>query len=174
MNSKLSLVEIQDWKEFENLVSDYFKLIQENKENNLIDVKVYPSGEGSDGGRDILLKFRVSDSIITFDRKWVVQCKFYSQSVTKRHLADVNIPSLIHEHGANGYLLVCKNGVTSKVSEMFEKLEDNCKFGYHYTIWQGNDLIRQLGYMHGRGLINQYFPLHTEFLRKEEAKRKQL
>ena len=165
---KFSLSEIQNWKEFEDLLTDYFRAIKEAKENNLMEVFVEPSGEGTDGGRDILLTFRINDSIVPFTRRWVVQCKFYKESVSKRHIATVNIPSLIHEYNADGYLLVCKNGVTSSVSNMFENFRRTCKLDYSYMIWEGNDLINKLKVM--PDLIEKFFPEYSSYL-EEKANR---
>jgi hypothetical protein len=161
--SKLDFAEIKTWGEFEDLVEDYFKEAKK-EEKSIIDVEVKPTGVGSDGGRDILVTFRITDSIVSFTRKWVVQCKFYSGAVSKANLSTVNIPTLIHEYGADGYLLVCKNDVTSKVSEMFENLERECKLGYCYAIWRGNELTRRIQFK--PSLIERYFPEHYEFLRR--------
>lgn len=163
---KFSLNEIKDWKEFEDLLTDYFRAIKNANENNLTDVFVEPSGEGADGGRDIFLTFRINDSIVPFTRKWVVQCKFYKESVSKRDIATVNIPSLIHEYNADGYLLVCKNGVTSSVTNMFENFRRQCKFDYSYMIWEGNDLINKLMVM--PDLINKFFPRYSSYLEEKE------
>jgi len=157
---KLNFSEIENWKEFENLVADYFKNIQRNPDNQIIEVTVEPSGEGSDGGRDILVTFRMFDSIIIYQRKWIIQCKFHKNNVSKTHLSNVNIPSIIHEFGADGYLLVCKSGVTSKVSEMFENLRRNCKFGYDYIIWNGNDFLQLIKSQ--PNLIEHYFPKYFQ------------
>lgn len=167
MKNKLDFNEITDWKEFEDLVAAYFREVQKT-EKDIIEVKVQSSGEGQDGGRDILLTFRITDSIMSFERKWVIQCKFYSDSVSKTHLSTINIPSLIHEYGACGYLLVCKTGVTSPVSDMFERLDDNCKLNYKYVFWTGDEFKARL--MIKPNLIQQYFPEHWEFL--EDQKRK--
>lgn len=161
---KFNLEEIENWKEFENLTEDYFKAIQKAPQNNLTEVKVEPSGEGSDGGRDIFLTFRVNDSVVTYERKWVVQCKFYQRSLSLKNLATVNIPSLIHMYNADGYLLVCKNGVTAKVSEMFEQLRKNCSFKYDYEIWDGNSLINKL--LVQPDLIRKFFPEYQTYLDK--------
>ena len=91
---KLDFSEIQDWKEFEDLVESYFRRIQNLKDTQIVDVKVEASGEGNDGGRDILLTFINNDSIVTYNRVWVVQCKFYERSVSKRELNNLNIPTL--------------------------------------------------------------------------------
>ena len=97
---QLDFSEIQDWQQFEDLALAYFELVK-NEENNISEVFIEPSGIGSDGGRDILLTLTVNDSLITFKRKWVIQCKFYNSAVTKDKLSDINIPGLIHEYGAD-------------------------------------------------------------------------
>jgi predicted helicase len=133
MRKTLEFEELKDnWQLFENLVADYFREVKEDKSIETIEVD--PSGEGPDGGRDILLTFRFADSISTFKRKWVVQCKFYTNSVQKKELSTINIPSLIHEYRADGYLLVCKNDVGAQVRQMFKQLNDNCRFSYDYKI----------------------------------------
>lgn len=154
--------EIPTWQGFENLVADYFSGIKEQK--NIVDITVEQSGEGTDGGRDILVTFQLTDSIVPFHRKWVVQCKFYNKPVSKAELAKVNIPTLIHEYGADGYLLVCKGNVTSTVSTMFESLRARCKMGYSYMIWTGSDFINQLYIQPPRPLIQKHFPEYYEFL----------
>lgn len=149
MQEKLTFDELSSWQDFENLVASCFREIE--------GFTVYPSGEGSDGGRDILLIYKGTDNISSsFERKWVVQCKFNSKSLSKSDLSDVNIPTLIHEYGAAGYLLVCRRNVTSKVSEMFENLRSNCKLGYNYEIWTGDELKRRI-LIHPT-LVQMYFP----------------
>ncbi|MBN8650736.1 MAG: restriction endonuclease [Cytophagales bacterium] len=71
----LSLTEIKNWKTFEDLIANYFREVKRDNEFNIDDVIVQPTGTGSDGGRDILVTFTVDDSVMTFQRKWVVQCK---------------------------------------------------------------------------------------------------
>ena len=143
------------------LVADYFRASKE--ESNVVDVQVEPSGVGSDGGRDILVTLQMTDSILPFNRKWVVQCKFNEKAISKADLSDVNIPTLIHEYGANGYLLVCKNNVTAKISEMFENLRQKCRLGYSYEFWQGNAFKGRIRVK--PEIIEQYFPEHNEYLK---------
>lgn len=154
--------EIRDWQAFEDLVADYFRGIQGQK--NITDVTVDQSGEGPDGGRDILVTFQVSDSIMSFERKWIVQCKFYDRSVSKTELSDINIPTLIHEYGAHGYLLVCKGGVTSTVSTMFENLRKKCRMNYSYMFWTGNQFKGLLYLQPYEPLIQKHFPEYYGFL----------
>jgi hypothetical protein len=170
MKNTITFDEIVDWHQFESLVAAYFELLKE-EDNNVVNVEVKPTGTGSDGGRDILVVFLVTDSITPFERRWVVQCKFKEQSVSKSDLNDVNIPSLIHQYGADGYLLVCKGNVSSRVTEMFEGLNDKCRFKYRYEIWQGEQFRKRLLFKYS--LIKQFFPEHDEFLesknRNEES-----
>lgn len=162
--------EIPNWQGFENLVADYFRRIK--KARDIKSINVEPSGEGTDGGRDILITFQLSDSIITFERKWVVQCKFYNRSISKAELSKINIPTLVHEYKADGYLLVCKGEVTSNVTTMFENLRERCRMGYSYMIWTGNEFINKLYILPARPLIQKHFPEYYEFLQSKERRQK--
>jgi len=166
MKATLEFSELRDWQDFENLVAEYFR--QTKAEKNIIDVEVLPSGVGGDGGRDILVTFEMTDSIRTFKRKWVVQCKFYEGAVSKSRLDKINIPTLIHEHKATGYLLICKGEVSSTVSLMFEMLTRDCGLGYSYIIWNGRQLksmieVKPL-------LVRQFFPKHHSYLQAKERR----
>lgn len=171
MKKKLDLDEISDWQTFEGLLTDYFRETKEKR--NIKNITVEASGEGSDGGRDILVTFLITDSIMSFERKWVVQCKYYGRSVSKTDLSTINIPTLIHEYNADGYLLVCKGNVTSNVTEMFESLRDKCKMGYSYMIWTGSDLVTQLLMQPPQPLIQKYFPEYYEFLKFQERSKEE-
>lgn len=105
---KLTFDEIEDDKIFEELTASYFRELKESPDNNITDVIVKETGEGTDGGRDILIEFNLSDDIKVFKRKWVIQCKFREDSVSPSHLKAINIHTLIHSYSAQGYLLVCK------------------------------------------------------------------
>jgi len=165
---KLDLSEISNWAEFEDLSAAYFREVSQRNDNQLSEVIVEPSGIGPDGGRDILLKFRLHDSIYSFERKWVVQCKFYNKPVTKSVLSTVNIPTLIHEYGADGYLLITNITPTSGVTNMFENLGQRCKFRYSYMIWDSSVFVQNLRMM--PDLIEQYFPSYQLFLDQKKRK----
>lgn len=160
---KISYSEIESWEKFEDLVASYFREI---KIENGIEVKVKPSGTGTDEGKDILVTFRITDSLASFDRKWVVQCKFLNRNLKKSDLADINIPTLIHEYGAVGYLLVCKERVSSGISKLFENLVKNCKFKYHYECWNGTHFLDKIITMDK--LLKVYFPKYYEYTKEKE------
>ena len=168
MKNTIDFSEISDGHQFENLVADYFRETKEPK--NIIDVDVKPPSEGSDGGRDILVSFRLNDSIISFERRWVVQCNFWETSVPPSELSSVNIPTLVHQYNAHGYLLVCKRNVTSNLTKMFEDLERNCSMRYRYVIWNGDAFLTQLYVLPPRPLIQKYFPKYYEFVESQERR----
>lgn len=140
--------EIKDGDKFEELVASYFRGL---KSPSTI---VLPPAKGVDGGRDIIVEFKMTDTIHEFTRKWVVQCKFWKASVGKGLLHKVNIPTLIHQYGAVGYLLVVKEQTATPLSTQFEELNKTCKFGYCYQIWNGAEFISKL---YDRSDIQEHF-----------------
>ncbi len=163
---RIDFSEIEDWEAFEYLAADYFREIGYLEDNNLTEVKVEPSGQGPDGGRDILLTFRVYDSIVPFERKWVVQCKFY-ENLLKSHLDKIHISTLIEEYGAIGYLLICKNSVNVGVTNTFENLKNKCKRGFQYEIWEGNHFKHRL--YKTEKLHEHYFPDFFDYRKRRES-----
>lgn len=170
MKNTVTFEEIFSWQQFESLVAAYFELLKD-EDNNVFHVDVRSTGVGGDGGRDILVVFSVTDSVSTFERRWVVQCKFQEHAVSKSDLSNANIPSLIHEYGADGYLLVCKGRVSSTVSDMFERLNVECRFRYKYAIWDGEQFRQRLLIKHR--LIQQFFPEYDEFLQSKNRSQQQ-
>jgi hypothetical protein len=167
MKNIISLDDISDGQQFENLVADYFREMGEAK--NITEVDVKPPSEGNDGGRDILVTFRFTDSIVSFERRWVVQCKFWKKSVSPSAIATVNIPTLIHQYSADGYLLVCKNNVTSGLTKMFDELLKNCRMQYRYIIWNGEAFKTQLYTLRSESpLVQKYFPDYYQFVKSQE------
>ncbi|SRR5260370_30674124 len=166
MKRVLDFSEISNGLKFENLVADYFREMKAAK--NIIEVDVKPPSEGSDGGRDILVTFRINDSIQSFDRRWVVQCKFWKKSVSPSIISSVNIPTLVHQYNADGYLLICKNDVTSGLTQMFDQLEQNCFMHYRYTVWNGEAFKTQLLTLRANSpVLKKYFPKYHQFVKSQ-------
>src|SRR5258708_3268893 len=155
----ISFDEILDPRSFEHLVTAYLRTLN----NGFIDVK--PSGLGPDSGVDIFVDIPVTDLIDTYKRRWIVQCKFLDCTILKSHLAPYNIPGLIHEHGAQGYLLVCKKDVHNGVVDMFKRHSTNCQFRYNYTYWDGPTFINKLySFANEHPIIRQYFPKYSGYV----------
>lgn len=162
----LEFNEISDHKKFEELVVSYFEDLKLEKGHGIVDIKVKPSGIGTDGGRDILVTLNVTDTIATFRKRWVVQCKFHKSNISTDKISDINIPTLIHSYKASGYLLICRESPTSKLSELFERLEKNCMFGNKYEIWSGEQFKKRI--ITNKRIIQQFFPKYFEYLKKLE------
>ncbi len=161
MNS-LSFEEITDGDHFEDLVAEYFRDLKNDSDNNITNVKISQSEKGTDGGRDILIEFDLSDDIKIFKRKWVIQCKFHTSTISPSKINTINIPTLVHSYNAAGYLLVCKSRPTSGLTELFERLNKECKNKYHYECWTGNQFINKL-YIR-ENLHSLFFPKYQEYI----------
>lgn len=160
----LDLSEIPDHEKFEDLAVSYFEDLKLEKGHGIVDVDVKPSGTGTDGGRDILVTLNVTDSITTFKKRWVVQCKFHESNISTDKLADINIPTLIHSYKASGYLLICREKPTSKLTELFERLETNCIFENKYAVWSGEQFKKRI--ITNSRIIQQFFPAYFEYFKK--------
>lgn len=164
MKNQIDFSEIKDGDVFEDLVADYFRNLQQDSDNNISDVQILQSGIGVDGGRDILVEFNMNDDIEVFKRKWVVQCKFHEVNISAAKVNSVNIPTLVHSYGASGYLLVCKKNPTSGLTNLFERLNKECKNDYKYECWNGNQLKKKLNLR--SDLHSTYFPEYNEWILK--------
>lgn len=159
----INLDEIKSDEQFEDLVIAYFEDLKNEGIHNIKTVKVKPSGTGTDGGRDILVDFTISDNITTFERRWIVQCKFHNRNISTSKIADINIPTLIHSYKASGYLLICKKRPTSKLTDMFERLNDKCKMKYTYLIWSGEQLKSTILTKSKPNILRQFFPSYYTY-----------
>jgi len=155
----LSFSEINDGDHFEDLVAAYFKDLINDTDSKIIQVEVKKSGVGTDGGVDIIVEYLFTDDIKTFKRKWVVQCKFLNENISPSKINSVNIPTLINSRGANGYLLVCKKKPTSKLTDLFEKLNENCDRRYQYICWDGLEFLSKV--RHRPNIHDDFFPTYS-------------
>jgi hypothetical protein len=163
---KLDFLEISNADAFENLVEEYFRSLSDgnNEFRQIREVSVELRGVGADGGKDILVTFTLNDTVFTYAKKWLVQCKFYDENVNPSHLAKDNIPTLIHSYGADGYLLVCRKNPTQKLADLFNRLRKSCKMGYQYEIWNGDRFLIRLA--ENKPLIQRFFPKHYTYLQQ--------
>ncbi len=168
----LSFDEIRDWEQFQELVAAYFRTCQADRTLNVTEVKANVTGKGPDGGCDIEVTLRMMDGLDGFSRKWVVQCKFYTGTVGLSDISSVSIPTLMHSLGADGYLLVCKESVSSKITDQFKALNDACPFKRSYCCWTGDQFLERIKFK--PDLIKNYFPRHHQFSLEQEARIKNI
>lgn len=164
---ELSFDEIKSWKRFESLTAAYFRALKDSNPH-IVEVDPKKSGDGSDGGRDILVRMRLTDGVYAFDRRWVVQCKYSKEekALGKALVSDVNIPTLIHEYAADGYLLVSNSTLTSRLTEQFEHLQRDCKFGYKYEFWDGDEFRERIRVQ--PSVWPEYFPIFNRRMKELE------
>jgi hypothetical protein len=164
---RLDFSEIQTPDQFENLVYQYFEDLKENNREfpQIRHITIKQPGIGADGGKDILVTFTINDTIATYYKTWLVQCKFYQDSVKPSHLKDDNIPTLIHSYKADGYLLIAKGKISQKLIDLFNRLDKNCKMGYKYDIWNGDFFKSKI--QSRPSLIETFFPEYHTYLKKK-------
>jgi predicted helicase len=156
------LDEITDHRQFEDLAVSYFEDIKNEQGHNIVDIDVKPSGTGTDGGRDILVTLKVTDSIVTFERRWIVQCKFHNSDISTDKISDINIPVLLNSYRASGYLLICRRKPTSKLTDLFERLE-SASDGLKFLVWSGEQFKRLILVKSKRQILQQYFPKYFDY-----------
>ena len=173
MELNFSPIPSTEWMKFQTITQKYFDELKKDNESftHIIDVKTVVHGKGTDDGVDILLTLSFDDTIFQHQFKWVVQCKCYDGTVAPKDINDINIPTLVHSHQAQGYLLVCKNGVTSGITKLFKALNEKCKMKYQYTIWTGEDFLFRIQSLNkSDAYLKRYFSDYYNFTKAQEAK----
>ncbi len=174
MELNFSHIKGRSWKKFEQIVFEYFKEVKKDKKRfpTIQLIRRRKSGIGPDGSKDLLISFIITDSIVEeHTLTWVIQCKCYKSTVSPKQINSVNIPTLIHRYKAVGYLLICKGNVTDGISEMFAGLNDNCRLGYKYEYWEGDDFagkIMDLGW--NSNFVKKRFRKYYNYEKLQDAK----
>ncbi|TIF35175.1 hypothetical protein DI029_15655, partial [Legionella pneumophila] len=91
-----------------------------------IGYKVYWSGRGPDGGRDLVC-IEENDSIfLKTSKKWLLQCKHKARSGNSVGIGDLDdiITSCV-QHECDGYVLVTSTQPSSAVVSRLEKITSN-------------------------------------------------
>lgn len=151
---------IKDWYTFQQIVTEYFRSLKREKHDfRISDLDVTDNGVGSDGGVDLMVEFHFVDAITKHSFKWIIDCKYWDKNLSVTDLDTNNMLSLVKSHGANGYLLVCKNNVTNGLKDRFRKL--TC-FDEHikYEIWEGTRLWFEISQR--ESLLKAFFPTYYQ------------
>ncbi|WP_368904888.1 restriction endonuclease [Bacillus wiedmannii] len=115
------------------------------------------TGKGTDGGRDLIIKEKVSGPLSKFERTWLVQCKHKAHSGDSVGKAEAN--SLITDCkrvGATGYLMICTTSLTSGLIQAYTELEEREDIVIKY--WDEVRIEDRLFKPCNFSLINQFFP----------------
>jgi hypothetical protein len=121
--------------------------------------RVYWSGKGADGGRDLLC-YETHESLFEPQTKvWLVQCKHKAhsnKSVTPDDLDQI-VDSCI-QHGATGYLLVCSTQPSAALVERLESITKNGKSNTLATYWDAVQIERLLTTPRSWPIAQRFFP----------------
>lgn len=119
-----------DASRFENLVAEIIECQQPNA-----DVRVVGKTNNPDGGRDILIINRRQEGSRELT---ICQCKAYSRSVNKSHVADIR--DTLDFHNANGFLLAVASEITTPLIDHLMSLSQR----YHVKWWTGREIFKIL------------------------------
>lgn len=122
-------------------------------------MKVYWSGKGPDGGKDLLCVEDVPSNFKSTEKTWLIQCKHFAHSNRAVGVKDLDdIISSCHQHNATGFLLVCSTYPSSKVVERLEGITNNEKVQIIAEFWDGALIERELSTPQNWSIAQRFFP----------------
>lgn len=106
-------------------------------------LKVYWSGKGPDGGKDLICIEESKSIIQNTEMRWLVQCKHNANSGKSVGINDLDaISDSCSQHNCTGYLLVCSTYPSTGVVNRLEGITANT--GIKTTYWDSVKLERML------------------------------
>tara|TARA_R110001599_G_scaffold128831_3_gene302850 strand:- start:30 stop:509 length:480 start_codon:yes stop_codon:yes gene_type:complete len=108
-------------------------------------LKVYWSGVGPDGGKDLLCIEEDNSLFVKASKKWLVQCKHKAKSGASVGVADLDdIVTSCAQFNCEGYLLVTSTQPSSKVVERLEALTNNDAVNVLATYWDSVEVEKKI------------------------------
>lgn len=145
--------------DFTELPLDGVKFEQLVRELLLVEgMRPFWTGQGSDGGRDLLVEEKLQGTLQDGKRLWLVDCKHKAHSGKPVNLSDVSdITDRCKSVGAEGILIACSTHVSSGLSR---RLQEICnKNNFLSEIWDGVALERKLISPNAYHVAQQFFPV---------------
>lgn len=145
-----------DFKELPKDGNDFELLIRELLFK--MGYRVYWSGKGPDGGKDLICIEEFDSNIMPSERKWLIQCKHTAHSEKAVGIGDLDdiIDSCV-QHDATAYLLVCSTYPSSTVVNRLEGITKSSKF--EATYWDSVTLERMLKTPQTWPIAQRFFPI---------------
>jgi hypothetical protein len=124
-----------------------------------IGYKVYWSGRGPDGGRDLVCIEETNSIFLKTSKKWLIQCKHKAKSGNSVGIADLDdiITSCV-QHECDGYVLVTSTQPSSAVVSRLEQITSNDKTPIIATYWDSVELERRLRTAQQWNIAQRFFP----------------
>lgn len=122
-------------------------------------LKVYWSGKGPDGGRDLLCIEDVKSQFLSSTKKWLIQCKHKAKSGNSVGVADLDdIATSCFQHGCDGYVLITSTQPSSGVVQRLEQITANPQIAISATYWDSVELERRLKTAQQWSIAQRFFP----------------
>jgi|TARA_B100000749_G_C18375173_1_gene443468 hypothetical protein len=122
-------------------------------------LKVYWSGVGPDGGKDLLCIEEDNSLFVKSSKKWLVQCKHKAKSGASVGVGDLDdIVTSCTQFNCAGYLLVTSTQPSSKVVERLEALTNNDAVNILATCWDSVEIERKLRTPNQWHIAQRFFP----------------
>ncbi|QVM99619.1 restriction endonuclease [Pseudomonas rhodesiae] len=128
-----------------------------------IGYKVYWSGRGPDGGRDLVCIEDAQSIFMQTSKKWLIQCKHKAKSGNSVGVGDLDdiITSCI-QHECDGYVLVTSTYPSSGVASRLEQITKNDKTPVVASYWDSVELERRLRTAQQWNIAQRFFPRSAE------------
>lgn len=121
--------------------------------------KVYWSGNGPDGGKDLLFIEEYKSIFSPAQRRWLVQCKHKAVGGRSVGVADLDdIVTSCNQHDCDGYLLVTSTYPSAGVSERLEAITRNAKTGITAISWDAVKIEQLLHSPELWPIAQRFFP----------------
>lgn len=127
--------------------------------------KVFWSGVGSDGGKDLLAIEQHVSILGEINKTWLIQCKHNAHAEKSVGISTLDdIIDSCTQHEADGYLLVCSTFPSSKVIERLESIKNNPKNVIDTAYWDGVTIERLLNTQNSWNIAQKFFPISANKL----------
>lgn len=125
------------------------------------------TGRGPDGGRDLILKEKLSGPMTSLRIEWLVSCKDHSSSgkaVTEAEAGEIR--DKVEQHKANGFLLVTTTTVGAALKAKLDALDIKQGGQIHTQVWDSATLTVKLLRPGNETVFESFFPKSYRRLRK--------
>ncbi|MBH2071683.1 MAG: restriction endonuclease [Burkholderiales bacterium] len=122
-------------------------------------LKVYWSGRGADGGRDLLCIEESKSIFMSTRKRWLIQCKHKARSGNSVGTTDLDdIIGSCMQHQCDAYLLATSTQPSSAVVTRLEQITANPTNQIIATIWDSVEIERRLRTPQQWPIAQHFFP----------------
>lgn len=125
--------------------------------------KVYWSGVGPDGGRDLLCIEERQSFFAPDKKRWLIQCKHNAHSKKSVSIEDLDdIVDSCMQHDATGFILACSTQPSSAVVNRLEAITNNPKNNITAIYWDYVSIEQVLSCPTLWRIAQRFFPISAE------------